>query len=226
MSPSGLEASALALVADHRWMVRFIAAKTRELRTDAREDLLAAAGDVALLDAATWFVPSRGPSFPRYVWQNIERAVRDALARRPMVARVRSRAVEAFIETVRGEEDPWTMKEKELAALVERECWGLIAARITGAILDARASQPEDDRWAALTPVLDRAIEALSEEDLTVLDMRYREGHTFEQIATKLDPPTSILGATMAHRDALARFGGALRRISRTDTGTGIARSD
>lgn len=100
-----MEASALALVADHRWMVRFVAAKAGELRPEADADALAAAGDVALLDAALWFVPSRGPSFPRYAWQSIERAVRDMLALRPLVARVRSRAVEAFIETIRGDED-------------------------------------------------------------------------------------------------------------------------
>ena len=201
---AGLGDDARELVADHRWLLRLIAAHAG--------DVPRAVGEAALLDAAASFVPGGGVSFSRYAWRIIERAVREHACPPARAGGIRSRAAEAFVDGVQEAADPWTLSAAELATSIEAEGWGLLAAKITGAVLDAHATPADPVRWSALLPLVGNAIEALTERDLLVLDMRYREGASFGVIGEKLSPPASACGAARAHRDVLMRFGRVLLR--------------
>ncbi len=203
IDPAGLCDDVRELVADHRWLVRLVVAHAG--------DVPRAVGEAALLDAAASFVSGGGVSFPRYAWRIIERAVREHACPPARAGGIRSRAAEAFVDGVQEAADPWTLSAGELAISIEAEAWGLLAAKITGAVLDAHATPVDAERWGALIRVVGDAIEALTEPDLLVLDMRYREGASFGVIGEKLSPPETACGAALAHRDALMRFGRALR---------------
>lgn len=218
---SSLSPHAQRLVTDHRWMVRFVTARTCGHNPSANYDDLLALGDLALCEAAVRFDPARGQTFARYAWSRIEGAVRDGLRKLKRQGRDRllfaHPAAEGFAGSLDEEDDPWTRSPRRLSRDISDEIWGYAAARAVGALFAPAAPATAEhalaaaEEWSRAAPVLASAVKSLPPRDIAILELRYREGLSFEELGRRLDPPMPTATASRHHREAMVRLGRAMR---------------
>lgn len=214
----GLSAQARELVIDHRWVVRAVIGKLRQLGFERDREELTAIANKALVEWAA--AHDGGPGFSRGAWLRVEGAARDHLRkqrRHRQLVDAAEAAHKTFTSSAGDGGDLDHESYAESRATLEEEAFGLVAARLLGSVAILHRMSPEEvaiarQEMQRAIGALDAAIRELPERDRQLLQLHYYEHLELSDVAPRMNPPVPYSSLTRFHRDALIRLGKQLRQ--------------
>lgn len=181
------------------------------------EDDLAAAGALALAQAARTFDASLGVTFEVFAWSRVHGAMIKTARREDAHARAAREGAYRLAELARDEADPWSDGDAEHRDHLDAFAGALVASMLAGVVSEASeasAGGSEEQLVARETygralAALTGAVGALPEPDPDLIRLVYREERTLKDSGAALG--MSYASVRRAHQRALERLSARLR---------------